>query len=793
MSLTETRFFCKCNQFKNIQLHLYKPQILMKIKLPIVQLIIFILFFVNTTIAQKQFSYAVEVLDTRGLPKSNLDIALIESSTFKRLVYKTDQNGRAVFNITEGNEWVMHVGEMKSYDKINTSYQNGSGSAIITYDVAKWKRLNEPAVDRSKIQLKTVPQIGVRSEQVPQRGYSIVEIELKNGKGQVWRNVSVNMVCYEDLISFNARTDAYGVARLYLPNNRNYQIDLDGDVDYSFCDLGNRSMTKTMRYLYEKIDFKETENQEGYIEQEFEVEPTPISNRYKVTLNIMGGPNDGVDEDVYLEMAYSNKKYYGKTDANGQMIFMLPKKRNYILHFNYQKFAGNIDLSNARGIGEMTQSFQYNPEERLMNPEAFLPTADNVKDFDINAFNKKHFTSNDSGDLVNVHAKWGGEKINSNSKEAILELAFSINKEKLNKTVAKPLNISFVLDKSGSMSGENMDILKKSMLTFIDKLRPIDKVSFVFFDTEQVLAYPQGLAKKEVLKDIIYALEARGGTNIYDGLNMGYEQISKTFNAKATNRVILLTDGYGSKPVDFILKQSEQYFNKGISVSTIGVGYDYNNSLLSLLSKYSGGFEHTVIESSGIDAALLSEFESLFTPTASDIIVVVKYNNQIVYKTLYGIPESKNTNSMVSFKLPQVFSSLNKMALVKFKLDNPDKSIENKPITIDVSYFDETLQQNVQVLKEMNLEWTEETNIEMLYDDNLKQVYSVAITNQAMKAIADLCDAKDYKGAKKNLEQTLKSIRKINQAQFSPELIPLINLLQEYMESLDRMILKINK
>lgn len=755
--------------------------------------LLFNLVFVlpNQTYAQKKFTYAIEVIDTKGKAKSNLDVSLVESSTFKRLEYKTDANGRAVFNITEGDEWVMHIGEMKAYDKLNTSFQNGRGSSVITYDVKKWKRLQEPTVDRSKIVLTKVPQLGIRSGQIPQKGYSIIEIELKNGKGQVWRNVSASMVCYENLTSYDAKTDSRGVARFYLPNNKKYQIDLDGDVDYSFCDLGKGSVTQTIRYLYEKIDFKETENSEGYIEQSFIEKPKPISNRYKVTLNINGGPTDGENEAVYLEMAYSNKKYFGKTNGDGSVVFMLPKKRKYVVHFKYHKFAGVIDLTNAKGIGYMAQNVEYIPEERLMNPELFLPTASGVKHFDINAFNGKRAVN--SNNLVNFEAKWGGEKINSNSKEALLELAFSINKEKLKEKKAKPLNISFVLDKSGSMGGESMDLLKKSMLTFIDKLRPNDKVSFVFFDDEQVLAYPQGIAKKNALKDIIYSLEAGGGTNIYDGLNMGYEQISKSFDSKSTNRVILLTDGYGSKPVDFILKQSEKYFNKGISVSTIGVGYDYNNSLLSLLSKYSEGFEHSVIDANGIDVALLSEFESLFTPSASDLKVVVKYNNKIIYKTLYGIPEKKNSNHMVAFELPQVFSTLNKMALMKFKLENPDRSIENKPISIEVSYFDEQLQQKVNLTKEMHLEWTDESNIELIYDDNLKQVYTVAIINQALKAIADLCDAENYKAAKKNVEKTLKSIGKINDENYKAELIPLINLLKDYMETLDQMIIKINR
>ena len=123
-----------------------------------------------------------------------------------------------------------------------------------------------------------------------------------------------------------------------------------------------------------------------------------------------------------------------------------------------------------------------------------------------------------------------------------------------------------MLDRSGSMSGENIDMLKAAMEKFIHKLRPQDKVSLVFFNSESALASKQELVNKPNLLNLVAALTASGGTNIYDGLKMGYEQVSSTFEANSTNRVILLTDGYGSKPIDFILEQSEKYFKKGISV-----------------------------------------------------------------------------------------------------------------------------------------------------------------------------------------------------------------------------------
>ena len=79
-----------------------------------------------------------------------------------------------------------------------------------------------------------------------------------------------------------------------------------------------------------------------------------------VKLGVQGGPKYGIEEDVYIEMAYSNKKYYGKTDSEGHVIFLLPKKREYVVSFKYQTHADVIDLTEFRqGVGEKQQTIQY--------------------------------------------------------------------------------------------------------------------------------------------------------------------------------------------------------------------------------------------------------------------------------------------------------------------------------------------------------------------------------------------------------------------------------------------------
>lgn len=751
--------------------------------------VITFLFLTTTSLAQGTFNFHLRVVDTKGQAKSNLPITLVETETFEQKQFRTNAGGICQIQLNEGKKWTMHVGDMKNYEVLTMSSGGGSGNASVTYDVERWNRINQPPVDRSKLNLTEVKQT-VSGRDMPPAGKSIIEIKAVNKTGRPWQNTEVKLTCYELGQSFTAQTDGKGTARFSVPNNQSYQIDLDGEDNFEYIDVGNRSTIKGLTLTYEKINFQEQLNPKGYLEQSFTDEPKPISNRVMVTLFIQGGSKGGRGEDVFLDMTYSNKRYHGVTDEEGKVVFLLPKKRSYLVSFPYQQHAEMIDLTRFFGIGYVQQGVAYSPDPRLEFPERYLPTASSIKTFNINSGVKKRYPDNPEDGLVNVHLKWGNKKINSGSKEALLELGFSVKDRKLKTSSAPPLNLAFVLDRSGSMGGEPMDMLKTAMLDFVKKLRPKDKVSLVFFNGSATVAYPMGPAKKNELESLIAALNAGGGTNIYEGLAAGYKEVDRVFDPKAVNRVFLLTDGYGSKPVDFVIEQSRKYFEKGISVSTLGIGAGSNTALLSLLSKYSGGFEHQVMDGEGISRAMEQEFESLYYPLASDLKITVRYNNRVIYKTLYGIPEAKKGNNSVSFELGKVFSSLNRMALMKFKIENPDRDIDKNKVSVEVAYFDEATQEKVKYTKETHLEWTDETDIELIHDARMKNLYSQAMVNQMMKAIADLCDQKQYEEAKKNIHQTVKAIKKETNEEYSPEMLQIIEQLKGYLVALDNALKK---
>ena len=100
-----------------------------------------------------------------------------------------------------------------------------------------------------------------------------------------------------------------------------------------------------------------------------------------------------------------------------------------------------------------------------------------------------------------------------------------------NRSNAASLNISLVLDISGSMEGhDRIDALKIALIHYIKQLRPTDIVSLIVFNEKSSILIPaQKVDDAKYFVTVINNIEAGGGTVIYDALIDGYEQVLKNF------------------------------------------------------------------------------------------------------------------------------------------------------------------------------------------------------------------------------------------------------------------------
>lgn len=747
-----------------------------------------LLFFSLVSNAQGIVNYQVKVNDTKSNPMSGILISLIETTSKQKINGQTNSNGIANFEIKYGKEWTLNVGEMKKCDFIEIP-SNGSAkqSRTITYDLTHYNRINRPLVDRSKLQIQYIDQTSLIKLSY-NKNEAVLELNLIKENNKPLKNYPVNLTNLKNEKTYMSKTDEKGLAIFIIPNNLEYEIDIDGIESFNYIDI-KKTGIYTLKTKFEPTDIVENELNDTIV-QKFDKQKSGTSSRVLLKLKINKiSANKISDEDVYLQMLKSNKVYKGKTNSDGEVCFLLPPKRKYMVHFQYQKDVDVINLMDMMGIGNSEANFVYNPNPRLKYPDQFIPTPDNLITTNFLDFLKKQYPDPTDNAVVKMDVKWGNDEVTQKSKEAILELGFKV-KYKPNFDNAAPLNISIVLDISGSMEGhDRIDALKIALINYIKKLRPNDIVSLIVFnDKSSILIPARKVDDANYFISVIKDIEAGGCTVIYDALIDGYEQVLRNFKPNYTNRVLLLTDGFDSTPVEKLVNKSKEYNKKGIELSTIGVGEDYNQSLLSLLSSVGGGMLNFTFDSKKLFSIFEQELNSVLLNCAKNLKVDIKYNNQIIFKQLYGHPFTK-TNDIVTMSINHVFSGLNTLALLKFDLNNPTEKIEKEPIIIKMTYFDSYLKSNVYAEEKAYLKWRPATNnFEIIMEAEHKKLYAIAILNQSLKVMSEAFVKKDYKLALTEIQNTITQIKNLYPDAKDADVEKLASSAADYALSLNRLI-----
>ncbi|MBX3096093.1 MAG: VWA domain-containing protein [Fimbriimonadaceae bacterium] len=160
--------------------------------------------------------------------------------------------------------------------------------------------------------------------------------------------------------------------------------------------------------------------------------------------------------------------------------------------------------------------------------------------------------------------------------------------------VRTPLRIALVIDKSGSMGGDKLEITKAAVAQFIRTLAPEDRVAVVAYD-DQVDVLCGLEAPTEALAHRVEHLRTGGSTNLYGGWVTGAKIVGNG------GRVILLSDGMANvgrlTDAQSLSKHALISFeNYGVTTTTIGVGRDYDEGLMAGMAQAGGGahyFAHT--------------------------------------------------------------------------------------------------------------------------------------------------------------------------------------------------------
>jgi Ca-activated chloride channel homolog len=153
-----------------------------------------------------------------------------------------------------------------------------------------------------------------------------------------------------------------------------------------------------------------------------------------------------------------------------------------------------------------------------------------------------------------------------------------------------PLNLSLVLDRSGSMRGPRLNALKDSLVQLIDQLEPQDVLSVITFDDMVDLVVPaQAVEDREALKTAVNLIEDGGGTAMSLGMSMSLSELCKFATPDRATRMVLLTDGFTRNDEEQCQILADAVAAEGISIAPIGLGAEWDEAFLELIGERTGG------------------------------------------------------------------------------------------------------------------------------------------------------------------------------------------------------------
>jgi len=175
-----------------------------------------------------------------------------------------------------------------------------------------------------------------------------------------------------------------------------------------------------------------------------------------------------------------------------------------------------------------------------------------------------------------------------------------------------PLNLCLLLDCSSSMRGASLLRLKEAARFVADQLTEQDSFSLIaFHDRARVLIPNRGTVHPGVVRAAINTLEARGGTEIAQGLSAALKQVRHRALPRYLSHIVFLTDGHTYGDADVCRDLARQAGAAGISISALGLGPHWNEALLNDIATLSGDVSFHIDSPAGITLAFQEQIQRL--------------------------------------------------------------------------------------------------------------------------------------------------------------------------------------
>jgi Ca-activated chloride channel homolog len=248
-----------------------------------------------------------------------------------------------------------------------------------------------------------------------------------------------------------------------------------------------------------------------------------------------------------------------------------------------------------------------------------------------------------------------------------------------------PLNLSLVLDRSGSMSGEPLEAAKDAARHLLRRLRPEDTASVVAFGSDvTTVAEPATGEEQAHLPAQIRAIETEGMTNLSGGWLRGRELVAQHLEEDGVNRVILLTDGHANEGVtdpSQLAAICRQAAERGITTTTVGFGQGYDERLLQTMADAGRGSTYYIERTDQASGIFEQEIEGLLGLSAQNLGVIVRTAPSTSVATVHhSYPATQLPDGGLGLQLGDLYAREPKSLLAEFRVTGIDASADEVEI-----------------------------------------------------------------------------------------------------------------
>lgn len=255
--------------------------------------------------------------------------------------------------------------------------------------------------------------------------------------------------------------------------------------------------------------------------------------------------------------------------------------------------------------------------------------------------------------------------------------------------VRPPVNVAIVIDTSGSMSGKKIVQARKAAIAAVSRLKDSDIVSVVLYASSAQVLVPATKAtdRAEIIRKI-ETVTADGSTALFAGVSKGAAEVRKFLDDDSVNRVILLSDGkanVGPQSPRELERLGASLVKEGISVSTLGLGLNYNEDLMSGLASAGSGNHTFIEEADDLIAVFNSEFNDLMSVVAGDFRIEATVASGVRPVRVLGT-KADISGQKINIPLAQLYARQQRYFVVEVEVDKGEADSSRPLLSVSIEY-----------------------------------------------------------------------------------------------------------